>query len=347
MKFLAPDYLDGWELQSGVEVVAGAAALESVLAVGSEIVSDFVGAHTEQEVEDFDGAYTRPTTVQLDYAGDTASMDPPGPSPVFSSLMAPTEKHPISDFLSRPQYVDYQVTHDTNTHTYLANPINPCNQSPSAAPTTTYFNYIGHMAQYWRGTLVYDFVILGHALVEVAYKFVMSYPSLRYSANSSNVFSETSVLEGIAKGPTRVRVPMPFFTKVDMMPMTETAPNTTAPLWSPSAVTMSARIVSTMTDVVASVPIVVYLSAMDDFSFYWPCPPGLYGFSFVEKKRKPKSILKKEKKPERFETQIGIDVVPILFETRAKKTSSSAFRFSSSRVSRRLHSSLEQSPALY
>lgn len=295
LRFLGPDYNDVFAPQ--MDAAAAAIAIDTAATVGAEVLSAFIPAHEpETEAMWADGTFENPAAVQLSYAGDTTSMGPPGVTPTFSSYFEAGRKHLVSDFLRRPQYLA-TISSGVDEHVFWGDPIHPIVEPPSDSPITTWFNFFGMHSGYWRGTLVYDFVIAGHPLVEVAYKINLTYPQIDGYAASSNSFSEAGVIEGIAKGVTRIRVPMPWMSPSEVLPMTHDNPR---PQLVPSMLVWQANVVSTMLDTLPTIPINVYLSAEEDFMFYWPTPPGLYKLS------------------QPVTAQIGIDVEPIVFQTRAK-----------------------------
>jgi len=118
-------------------------------------------------------------------------------------------------------------------------------------------------------------------------------------------------MEGIAKGVTRLRVPLPWLTTVELI---ETAPRAsmTDSLSMPSAFTFTCKVISTMLDIAPVVPTALYLSAADDFMFYWPVPPGLYE---VDPPALAKEKAHRTKIP--LEYQVNLPLEPVLFESRA------------------------------
>lgn len=317
LRFLGPNYIEGFVSQ--MEAAAGAVVAGFVAEAGAEIVSSFLPSwEPSAEAEWRDGTFESPSAVQLSYAGDTTSMGPPAVTPTFSTFFDSGRKHLISEFLERPQFVTTINSANSGVTSLYADPFNPLRIAPDSSPCTTWFNYFGQHASYWRGTLMYDLVIMGHPLVEVSYKISLSYPCSKYAAATSSFFSESGSMEGIAKGVTRIRIPMPWACRGDYAMC---APDTgfDPSQWImnlPSAVTFSCKILSTMLDVTPTIPTAVYLSAGEDFMFYWPQPPGLYECepsSSALGKRKKKS--KKARVP--VTSQIGIPAEPILFETRA------------------------------
>jgi len=173
-------------------------------------------------------------------------------------------------------------------------------------------------AGYWRGTLVFDVVIMGHPLVEVLYKCVLSYPCNGDTAPLGAGFSETGVLEGIGKGVIRLRIPMPFNYSRDLIPCASTAVtlDSLGDFLFPSKVSVYCKIMSTMLDKVPVIPIAIYMSALEDFQFYWPIPPGLYNLGDPTPppgKKKKRDLLVAPRT-----LQVGIGAEPVVFETRAQ-----------------------------
>lgn len=335
LRFLYPNYLEGFRLpestvsvdekakvrkkmrsstyepQSGMEPVMLGLAAEAIASAGAEVVDSALSPIREYLAPEEDsGTYERPTAVQLSFAGDTTSMFPPSTSPIFSAVGDSGEPHAIIDFLKQPQLIDVITTHNTTVREYYSRPTNPTGAPRSSSPTCTWFNWFGQCATYWRGTLYFDFIIAGHPTIEVAYNLVLQYPNSRYWNVASGSFSETGTLTGLCKGPTRITVPMPFASTVDKVPI-YTINNNVPVSWTPAAVAFQAQVISTMLDDLPPIPIYVFIRAGEDFSFYWPQPPGLWNCE-------TDSMLRKKKKSAPISAQISIPIEPIVFETRAK-----------------------------
>lgn len=318
LRFLGPNYVEGFVSQ--MEAAAASVVAGVVAEAGAEVLSSFIPAwEPSADVEWKDGTFESPSAVQLSYAGDTTSMGPPSVTPTFSTFFEAGRKHPISDFLSRPQFVTTIASSNTAVTMVYADPFNPLREAASSSPCTTWFNYFGQHTSYFRGTIVYDLVIMGHPLVEVAYKISLLYPCSKYAFVSSPSFSESGTMEGIAKGVTRIRIPMPWGCRGDYamcLPDTSYSPDAWV-MNVPSAFSFSCRIVSTMLDVTPTIPTALYISAGEDFMFYWPQPPGLYNSETNDLKKKVGKLSKKTRARVPVVSQIGIPVPPSLFETRA------------------------------
>lgn len=348
LRYANPSYLESFDFQmgtietdfqSGLEPLMVGLAVETAIAAGVEVVSNLAGTPTVEETgESKSGTYEEPTSVSLSYIGDSTSMSPPQVTPTFSTFSGSPSRHQIIEFLKRPQFVG-TFNASAIAHALYANPMDPLlNAAGLGNDVVTYFNWFGQCAQYWRGTLVFDVVIMGHPLVEVAYNFSLAYPQTEDYFNASGQFSEAGTLSGICKGVTRIRIPMPYGTKYDQTPLMDTFVGNLDKIryTIPSVCFFTFHVLSTMLNVVPIIPAAVYVSALDDFTFSWPRPPGLFGTSqVIPRPLTDRSALIEKSIAENgyvddltelqigeyaVETdfQIGIPVDPILFETRAK-----------------------------
>lgn len=314
LRFGCPNYQDGFVSQ--MEAVAPA-LLEGAAVAGAEILSNFVSSYEPDMATESDyGSFEQPSAVQLSYAGDTTVVGPPAVSPTFCPIFAGNSSHRINDFLSRPQLVG-TIPSGSSPSVVYANPFNPLHIPANATPCTTWFNFFGMHSAYWRGTIYFDLVIMGHALVETAYKVSLLYPAAKYALTSSSTFSETGTLEGIAKGVVRIRIPIPWGYLADLAP--NYVKSDTSISWeqlvSPAAFTFTNVVRSAALQSAPMIPTAVYISAGPDFMFYWPKPPGLYHAL-------PDPPARSSTKPSFSEmsmvSQIGLPVEPILFESRAQ-----------------------------
>lgn len=321
--------------QSGGEAVALAALADVAITAGAEIASSMVGSY-ETDEPDYGsaGTFDDPSAVQLSYAGDTTAVGPSPLSPVFSKPYFPESKHPIISFLTRPQWIGKFTVASGNgtTELFYADPMSPRGAMNSDSPTCTYFNWFGQCANYWRGTLVFDIVILGHPMVEVEFVCQISYPSSMFIPSNVGPMAETMQLKGTCKGVHRIRVPMPFATTQDWLAINDSHfTSETERSWTvPSALHVFTRIISTMLDVAPTIEASVYMSAMEDFTFAFPRPPGLYdldnpigGFVMVSDPKtdvpvKQNPVLNKLGKKAILQPQVGLLPPNDVVETRAK-----------------------------
>ena len=266
--------------QSGGEAVALAALADVALTAGAEIASSMVGSY-ETDEPDYGsaGTFDDPSAVQLSYAGDTTAVGPSPLSPVFSKPCFEESKHPIIAFLSRPQWIgNFEISGGSGTINFFwADPMAPTGSLVGDHPVCTYFNWFGQCANYWRGTLVFDIVIMGHPMVEVEFICQIGYPSSGYVPTAPGPLAETMQLKGTCKGVHRIKVPMPFAVTADWLPIDDSRTAwTSRSHFIPSTLCVQTKVLSTMLDVVPVLDYAVYLSAMEDFSFAFPRPPGLY-----------------------------------------------------------------------
>jgi hypothetical protein len=141
---------------------------------------------------------------------------------------------------------------------------------------------------------------MGHPMVNVAYNLKVDYPQ----ENSVTTVTATSntddlTLQGIANGVHRISVPMPFLTVCDYVPVIDKRGsgqvNARIP-YLPSRLITSFKILSTMLDVQPNLSVAVFIRAGEDFLFYWPRPPGLYGIdNAIVSSRAPVQTQKKKK----------------------------------------------------
>lgn len=256
--------------QSGVEFGTMAAAT-----AGTEIVSALTKLFTPDDADSNQkGSYENPRAVQMAYVGDSTVRGPPPTNPIFKGFGAEGNTHPISEMISQPQWIHSLITGET--HVYYANPtapvgvsnVNGTNQLP------TYLRFFSQASTYWRGTLYFDFVIMGHPMVEVEYKCKMLYPP--WSENTTETYSQNSIMRGIASGVVTISVPMPYMTPKDYMEIVDSTILTDQDLrrFSSSLVSFTCNVISTALDASPTIPIAVFLRAGDDFAFYQPEPVG-------------------------------------------------------------------------
>jgi hypothetical protein len=260
----------------------------------------------EAESDYKEGSYERPTAVQMAYAGDTTSNGPPPTNPIFFDMLkSKLPRHPVSEFIGRKQYL-MKMTTGSSSEIFYNSPTFPYGVSTAGKHMATWLRYFAMLNTFWRGTIVYSFVILGHPMVETKYSFVLSYPP--ESTVVTPNLSTASVLRGVCSGVTIIEVPMPFAYQSDHCPVLDTlAVDPTDFLTSvSSAVTASFEVVSTMLDVSPIMDVLVFISAGDDFSFYQPYAPGA------------NNVISSGDTISLTEAQCGLDAPDVVFQTRAK-----------------------------
>lgn len=300
--------LDGFEAQSGdFTSVPGLAIMAGT--VGSELVNTIIGkVDSSNVVATNKSSYENPKAVQLAYVGDSTKMGPPGNTPIFKDWDSDmTDMHPVLEFIKRPQYL--HTINTGTTYIYYANPTGPRGSDSynGQSQDCTWLRYFSQSACFWRGTMIFDIVILGHPMVEVSYKLSINYPP--FSTLSSNVYSQNSVLQGVCSGTYRISVPMPFMDVRDHIPILDLVAPTGAQIFSAtvSTVTLTTAVVSTALDAPPIIPIATFVRAGEDFQYIQPFPVGL-GYVVQQ----PPSL-------EGFEAQVGMLPTSVVFETRAKK----------------------------
>ena len=239
--------------------------------------------------------------------GGSTSMGKPPTSPVFRPSLNPGGKHRLLDFLRRPQYVGTYDTSAISSRMFYADPINPTTGQTGDNRFCSFFSFYGAINSFWRGTVNFDFVIMGHPMVEVQYSVLLHYPP-RVTGYSHDV-SQQQVYKGICSGVGRISVPCPFFSEYDMIPLLDEPANN----YVPCVLEWKASVVSTMLDTDPTIPVSVFMSAGEDFTFYQPYPPGL---GYVE----PETPFQKQKRVKdkvRLQKQCGLPPVTDQVETRA------------------------------
>jgi hypothetical protein len=301
------------EEQSGVEtLVTAAATMASAIAVdtGSEILTDvFSSSSSKTEDKVTPGTYENPQAVQMAYVGDSTKYGPPQNLPIFRTLDDSPSKHKVSELLSQPQYLE---TFNTGTSRFFfANPTAQRGVSDFTGDdqNCTYFRFFSQAASYWRGTIIFDFVIMGHPMVETEYTIKISYPP--FAHNTSWTYSQNSLLRGVCSGVYRISVPMPFMTPLDHMRVIDEKSMVIADLRNNSSSIVSATVdvVSTMLDVPPVIPVAVFVRAGEDFEFLQPYAVGL---GYVNNPTEDLFDM------EGYEPQCGLPPVSEVFETRAK-----------------------------
>jgi len=265
--------------QSGVETLipaAMAAAMSAANNIGMEILTDSVPSVNPTASESANtGTYEDPQAVQLAYVGDSTKYGPPSTTPIFRPWADSTKKHPISDLISQPQYL---MTTDTSVPALAlyANPTAPrgTNDLIGNDQCCTYLRYFSQASSYWRGTIIFDFVIMGHPMVEVGYNFQILYPP--HSDGATTFFSQNSILKGLCSGTYRVSVPMPYMVPLDHIQIIDNhASSDEIGNNSCSALVAIFKVISTALDAPPTIPISVFIRAGDDFQYLQPYSIGL------------------------------------------------------------------------
>lgn len=322
LRFYGPNIIDNfmtYDQQSGLEVAAAAASayvVESVVESGAEIVRDVIGVSNDDALEETykAGTYEAPTAVQMAYAGDTTAVGPPGTSPILFRNLESRSSHDLLTFLKRPQYL---ATLNTGTAVRLhANPTFPYGVKRGANQIPTYFAWFAQAAMYWRGTLNFHFVILGHPMVEVRHSLLMYFPPNYTSDN--NDMAGLPTLRGITNGTQHIVVPMPSMNVLDHLPVIDNVYDDMTEevnKFSSSRLYAGFDVVSTMLDITPTIPILVFMSAGDDFTFLQPNAVGLgYADNLPVPPPFGKSKLRRKKT---YEQQVGLCPHDIVFETKA------------------------------
>lgn len=330
--------LAGYEAQSGA-AMAAAKVVDTAVLVGAELLGEAVkGAISDHGVSEIttQGTYDNPSAVQLAYVGDSTAVGSPPTTPIFTPwIKNPANRHAILDYLKRPQFVTMMPINNTQ-QIFYANPVFPTGYLQGAAQQCTYFRWFSQFAAFWRGTINFHFVILGHPMVEIGYNFLLGY--LPDSPSPVNIMDGSGVLRGVCQGVKHIVVPMPFLTLFDHLPIIDNiSANVDAAqfmtTFTPSSVGATFNVISTMLDVDPTLQVAVFMSAGDDFTFMQPYAVGLNNVSSdslslkLEKKKKAVKRLVKGQNPlmksraqplKGFEPQVNLTSVNETFQTRAK-----------------------------
>ena len=261
--------------QSGLEPVMAGLAVDTIASAGAEILAGLgIGEAISLGLPDYerDGNWDKPSSVMMSYVGDTTSTSQPPTSPIFSEFFKrPAETHPVIDYLKKPQFIAPMTTNGTPL-TFLANPVFP---RLGNKRDTTWIRFFSSLNTFWRGTIIFDFVILGHDSCEVGYDFRLAYPPSEINLAPS--MSTSPVLYGICHGTHVISVPMPFAAVSDYLPVVDAMESTDAAILSAcaSAITAEFNVINTMLDVAPVFDVLVFMRCGDDFVFTQPYAPGL------------------------------------------------------------------------
>lgn len=307
------------EPQSGLESAVMASVVTSMGAVGAEIMDAFVPdtVRPDPSVSSNHGTYENPQAVQLAYVGDSTKVGPPSTTPFFKDYGDDGTMHPVSDYIGQPQYIGNYTSGSEDLVLY-ANPTAPRGTVDLNGndQSCTYLRYFSQCASYWRGTIIFDIVIMGTPLVEVEYLFRISYP---FAWDLLNMYSRCPILRGICSGVFRISIPMPFMVLVDHMPVHDIKGSIVGDIRNASSSILKAniKVISTALDVAPVIPYVVTIRAGEDFTFLQPYAVGL---GYVENSGQLENLVqpKSLKKSVRFQAQIGLPPPNEVFESRAK-----------------------------
>jgi hypothetical protein len=270
----------GIQKQSGLEV-AGAAmiglAIDTVASASAEIFASAgmaAGIDIGMPEASKDGTFEQPTAVQMAYVGDSTSVGPPPTTPIFSRIADHTmAKYSVLEYLKRPFFIGTTDTSQGSNIMYASPTFITDYYSSKAVPS--WLRFFAMMNTYWRGTIIYDFVILGHPMVETGYDFKISYPNS--SAVLVDTLSGASILRGVCNGVYRIEVPLPFASQSDYLPVMDSlflTNNTEATSFVPSQVSCVFEVVNTMLDVSPVIDVAIFVRAGEDFRFFQPFAPG-------------------------------------------------------------------------
>jgi len=304
MKFYGPTYhvnaLEGKQYQQMMTGIVGGAAklaveagiahgvghiVADVAAGAVEKTADFVCENTgfcpdvKQFTKAFRGIansavdnYVNPTHLMAAPFGDTTSSSVTIAPPIFgpSSLPPTPEADEVSlnmmEFLSRPQYVGTATLNGSVT-VFKNDPQSPL--GTGALPPANWFKFFANLARYWRGTMLFHVVVMGHPMIEVEFTTVIVYESSTAStAPAGDVLNTYSNYVTRFSGTKVITVPMPFLTNSSYLPLAEGFHTT--------LLYCSGKVLSTMLDMDPTIHYAVFVSAGDDFSYFQPRPPGQY-----------------------------------------------------------------------
>lgn len=296
MKFYGPGLSIGEEKSSSKERTVFQSGLEGGMALlaeaGGVLVADKAlsalndmltsdsaptqGVNLDDEAST--GNFDSPTSVQMSYFGDMASTKVSGLKSIFNPLQpdatsAPTE---ASEYLNRPQFIGHTTT-SVQSIVIRGNPMFPITDTIVSPDKGTYFKYFSMVNRYWRGTLMLHAIIAGHPMVEVRVSASVSYPDQAFPIESTD-FENFATYKGAFNGSKHLVFPMPFLSPHDYIPVVDTLNEilheSRDKLFS-CMLHFRVEIVSTMLDVMPTIPVYFYMAAGPDFRFYQPYAPGL------------------------------------------------------------------------
>lgn len=271
------------EAQSGLEPL-GAVALAAATEAGLSYITDAVvgAANTASpSVTDnvIEGSFEYPQSVQMSYFGDTSSVGFPETKPLLNAGMQKPENPSdwkVHDFLKRPQFVglanNVGSPGDIHVHPFHLG------TTASAVTGSNYFGFFGLLNQFWRGTLIYDFLILGHDFVECSFRVRVDFPHTFPGAEWT--MQESPIHQTLFSGTKRVTVPVPYASPRDYQPIVSDHSTPQHENDQYVRILPELTVVSTMLDVEPEISFLIFVRAGPDFKFYQPYPPGLYNVRY-------------------------------------------------------------------
>lgn len=296
MKFYGPGlsmsegaklYGERTNLQSGLEggmallaEAGGVLAADKALSALSDMLTTESAPEKGVDLDDeaSTGNFDSPTAVQMSYFGDMASTKVSGVKSIFNPLQpsASSANTSVSDYLSRPQYIGYTTTGPT-PQMIRGNPMFPISDTIASSDKGSYFKYFSMVNRYWRGTLMIHAIIAGHPMIEVRVSAAVSYPD-QLNPDINMDFENYATYKGAFNGSKHLVFPLPFLSPHDYLPVVDELNSVLVAdrdkLFS-CVLHFRADVISTMLDIVPTLPIYFYMSAGSDFRFYQPYAPGL------------------------------------------------------------------------
>lgn len=187
------------------------------------------------------------------------------------------EKHPISSFVTRPQYYGSITVDSTSTRTFTHYPspssaFNPQSTDPNFFKHPTWLQYFAYCSRYWAGSMYMHFVVASSEFQTIQASISVSYNG----SADANVDTTKSIFETFS-GDKVITVPLPYLAARDFYDTIPYELNGTMMAnadISPWVVTSTFTIPSFFCDGTPMAHVAVFLSAGPDFRYYQPEPPG-------------------------------------------------------------------------
>lgn len=234
--------------------------------------------NADPQPETVGGAPVSTESVKLDYYGDTTGIYIPHGLRLNPTLGNPrlhmqgNMTLPIMQFLSRPQL--FGISEFSTSPVTLRGFGGSIPGIELQGMDVSWFAYFANLARYWRGSLRFHYVVMGHPLVQCE---IASY----YSANAETPLPQFESNPGkiVSFSGTKTFVfDMPFAHIMDFVPTTTSRSTLTEQTKGTfGMVEVRLRTTSSAFDIAPIIPVAVFISAGPDFQYFDPRPPGYYG----------------------------------------------------------------------
>lgn len=133
---------------------------------------------------------------------------------VLPARPTPSSWHRVTDFLQKPSFIgSFVYPGEGSAPLYSFIPIP--NASEVGTATTDRIAYLGQYARFWRGSIIYTFLLMTSPMVSVKFKILLT-----WNTNDSVVGEPESLLTRIVtvRGTTVVDIPVPFLYSQQWLP---------------------------------------------------------------------------------------------------------------------------------